>query len=87
MYTDGNGAPASAVLSTIWRGCPLIAYTFTAPAHQRQGLSSSLIESVAELLVGRGHPQVSLVVTRANPAMDLYEKLGFVEEDPPLDVA
>lgn len=86
MYTDGGGSPVSAIVSTMWRGCPLIAYAFTAPAHQRQGLSTSLIESVAELLSNGGHPYVSLVVTRANPAMDLYEQLGFIEQDPPLDV-
>jgi ribosomal protein S18 acetylase RimI-like enzyme len=85
MYVDGDGQPVSAIVCTLWRGLPLIAYAFTAPAHQRQGLSTSLIESVAELLASRGQQQVSLVVTRSNPAIDLYEKLGFVETDPPRD--
>ena len=86
MYTDGSGDPVSAVITTLWRGRPLIAYTFTSPAQQRQGLSTSLIESVAELVAGRGDRLVSLVVTRSNPAMGMYEKLGFIETEPPADV-
>ncbi|GLI29135.1 hypothetical protein ARHIZOSPH14_33770 [Agromyces rhizosphaerae] len=73
----------AAVLTTNWRGTPFIALVVTRLDAQRRGLASALIAEVAARCLARGEPELSLIVTRGNPALGLYERLGFVEVDRP----
>lgn len=49
------------------------------PAWRGQGVGTRLVEALAKRAAGAGHPALSLSVQRANPAMRLYERLGFLE--------
>ena len=74
---------ASAVLVTWWDDLPFLAFCLTRPDAQRRGLGAALISGAARSLEASGHRQVQLAVSRANPAVRLYERLGFREVPPP----
>jgi ribosomal protein S18 acetylase RimI-like enzyme len=76
-----DNAPVSSSLVTSWHGFPLLAFTVTLPEWQRRGIGGRLIFRSAELLASQGHRELRLMVTRANPAINLYRKLGFLECD------
>ena len=46
--------------------------------YRAQGIGSALIQAMLTLLCERGYTQVSLSVTKENPAVRLYKRLGFV---------
>lgn len=71
----------SSSLVTLWREFPLLAFTVTLPQYQNNGIGSHIISQSAELLRDEGFHELRLVVTRSNPAINLYRKLGFVEYD------
>ena len=48
-----------------------------APAHQRQGIGGRLVASVCHDADALGMP-VDLQVLKVNPAIRLYQRLGFV---------
>ena len=84
---ERNGHIASAVLVTRYEGRPLIAFTMTHPDFQRQGLAQVLMRSAMNALCACNEQEVYLAVTVANqPALRLYQKLGFeiVKPPPPL---
>ncbi|WP_353809702.1 GNAT family N-acetyltransferase [Agromyces sp. SYSU T00194] len=83
LVTEDDRGIAAAVLTTHWRGTPFIALVVTRLDAQRRGLASALIAEVAARSLARGEPELALIVTRGNPALDLYERLGFVEADRP----
>lgn len=72
---------ASSSLITLWRAMPLLAFSVTLPQYQNNGLGGHLISRSAELLRDEGYRELRLVVTRANPAITLYRRLGFVNDD------
>jgi ribosomal protein S18 acetylase RimI-like enzyme len=47
------------------------------PAYQRKGLGTQLLQELATRLRQAGLRQLALGVTRSNPALQLYERLGF----------
>ena len=69
----------TAVLVTLWDDLPFLAFCLTRPDAQRRGLAAALISEAARSLEAAGHLQVHLAVSRANPAVRLYERLGFRE--------
>jgi len=68
------GAPApsnsgAAALFAMW----------VAPAARRKGVGQALIEAVKAWAIDAGYPRLGLGVTTTNaPAIDLYERMGFV---------
>jgi GNAT superfamily N-acetyltransferase len=80
MLAEMNGKVVAATLITTLNERPLVAYSFTTPAQQRQGIALMLISRGAVLLRDQGAAELTLAVTRANPAIDLYHRLGFVDD-------
>lgn len=76
-----EGLIVSATLVTEFRGCPLVAFTMTAPEWKRRGLARAGLLRAMERLRGAGCETVTLAVSDANVhARRLYESLGFVED-------
>jgi ribosomal protein S18 acetylase RimI-like enzyme len=71
----------SSSLVTLWREFPLLAFSVTSPQYQNHGIGSHIISQSAELLRDEGFHEMRLIVTRSNPAINLYRRLGFVEYD------
>lgn len=57
---------------------PLLAFAMTDPAYQRRGIGQLLIEESVHRLDTVGMKELNLAVTRGNPAVALYQRLGFV---------
>jgi GNAT superfamily N-acetyltransferase len=75
-----DGAVVSATLVTDYEGCPLVAYSMTAPEWKRRGLARAGLLRVMARVRRAGRGEVGLAVTDSNtPARRLYESLGFVE--------
>jgi ribosomal protein S18 acetylase RimI-like enzyme len=51
------------------------------PECRGRGIGELLMRQVLELLRERGYPQASLSVQNSNPALRLYERLGFKAVD------
>jgi GNAT superfamily N-acetyltransferase len=79
LVADVDAVPVSSTLVTSWQGFPLLAFTVTLPEWQGRGIGNLLISQSAELLGGQGFHELRLVVTRTNPAVHLYRKVGFLE--------
>lgn len=47
------------------------------PSHRESGIGRSLLEALAEAARRAGHPALSLSVEVDNPALRLYERVGF----------
>ena len=45
--------------------------------YRNKGIGTQLMNYMIELLQAKGYPQVSLSITKGNPAVRLYERLGF----------
>ncbi|HVU60212.1 MAG TPA: GNAT family N-acetyltransferase [Mycobacteriales bacterium] len=56
---------------------PLLAFALTVPAWQRRGLAGWLIRLSVSRLADLGESELHLAVTRGNPALALYERIGF----------
>jgi len=59
-----DGDVLAAVICTTWQGLPFVAYAFTHPSRQRQGISSLLLLAAAGEVQRAGGVQLSLIVTR-----------------------
>ena len=57
-------------------GMPSIAISVL-PAYRNQGVGTALLTGLFNRLQKQGYQAVSLSVQKANPAMHLYERLGF----------
>jgi ribosomal protein S18 acetylase RimI-like enzyme len=79
LVSEIGNSLVSSSLVTILRGIPLLAFTVTLPQYQNKGIGSHIISQSAELLRDEGFYELRLVVTRSNPAINLYRRLGFVE--------
>jgi GNAT superfamily N-acetyltransferase len=80
FVADHDGRPAGAALVTLYRDLPLLAFLFTAKAHEGRGLGRGLVRSVMHALAEEGHDTLTLAVTRRNRrARRLYDHLGFIE--------
>ena len=58
-------------------GTPVITHLEVAPAWQRRGVGSALMEAVERLAFEHGHGLVCLGVGVANPARALYDRRGY----------
>lgn len=77
-WIEQEGQPVAATLITLWKEKPLLAFSVTEPAFQRQGLAEFLIRKSMNTLFKMGHAQMELGVTRGNESAErLYRKLGF----------
>ena len=48
------------------------------PEFRSQGLGQQLMMAMLDLLKAKGYPSVSLSVSKDNPALRFYQRLGFV---------
>ena len=81
LVSEIENSLVSSSLVTLLGGIPLLAFTVTSPHYQNKGIGSHIISQSAELLRDEGFYELRLVVTRSNPAINLYRRLGFVEDD------
>jgi ribosomal protein S18 acetylase RimI-like enzyme len=49
--------------------------------YRNQGIGTRMMERMIELMKTEGYTQVSLSITKGNPAIRLYERLGFTTVD------
>jgi GNAT superfamily N-acetyltransferase len=56
---------------------PLLAFVMTEPACQRRGIGKLLIEESIRRIDTAGVKELHLAVARRNPAVRLYQRLGF----------
>lgn len=61
---------------------PLLAFAMTEPACQGRGIGQLLLEESIHRLDTAGIKELHLTVTRSNPAVALYQRLGFVVVPP-----
>ena len=73
-----DGVIIAATMITTLNERPLLAYSFTCPDYQRQGIALMLISRSAAVLRDQDASELTLVVTRTNRALGLYHQLGFV---------
>ena len=66
-----------AVIVTEWQRRPLLAFVLVLPDYRDRGLGTALISRSAAELRALGYTEWTLAVTSGNPAMALYERLGF----------
>lgn len=69
-----------AVVVTVWADLPLLAFALVRPSWQRRGLGRALLARSANALRAAGETRWTLSVTRHNPAVHLYERFGFRED-------
>jgi GNAT superfamily N-acetyltransferase len=56
---------------------PLLVFAMTEPSYQGQGYCTKLLKHGLHVLSGQGFNICELVVTSGNPAIRIYERLGF----------
>ena len=76
---EGSGPPVSVVLCTTWRGMPYVAMVASSPQVQNRGYASSLVREVAATFEASGDTHVGLSLELGNPAVHLFNELGFKE--------
>lgn len=79
VAVTGDAIVAASIV-TLWRRVPLLAFVVCAPEHRGLGLGGALVARSAEALADDDHSLLRLIVTRTNPAVGLYRRLGFVDE-------
>jgi len=79
LARDDQGI-AAVSLASQWMGAPLLAEIGVRKDRRGQGLARALIVATKNALVDLGHDRLALYVTIGNdPAIRLYESLGFVQ--------
>lgn len=75
---EEDGRLVAATLITIWDDRPFLAFTVTAPSHQRQGLARAGVQRAMNRLRAGDETELQLVVTQGNSAAEhMYTSLGF----------
>jgi ribosomal protein S18 acetylase RimI-like enzyme len=74
---DDADKPLAQIACSLIDSEPTILFVYTASKFKRQGLAERLIRQAAFELHRLGYETVSLYVTHQNPALNLYERLGF----------
>jgi RimJ/RimL family protein N-acetyltransferase len=81
---ERDGRVVAATLITRWEERPFVAFTMTAPGHQRQGLARAGLVRAINRLAAAGETVLRLMVTQGNTRAEaLYESLGFRPEAQP----
>lgn len=78
MWIAENSGKKGAIITTLTDGEPLIVDIFVTPESRGKGLAGTLIRNSVSVLSASGYESVTLWVTKGNPAMELYSKLGFI---------
>ena len=73
---------AGAILLHLERGMPCISHMAVAPSFRHVGLGQHLALKAMRRLQELGYAQVLLYVTLGIPAINLYHRLGFIEDGP-----
>lgn len=82
MVAERDSRVVSATLVTHLVGQPFVAFAFTDPECQGQGLAGGCIRAAMARLRSQGERELGLMVTLANArAVSLYTRLGFVAEE------
>lgn len=68
---------AVAVFDNVHQERPLLAFVMTDPRYQRRGAGEQLIQECIRRLHAMGIRELHLAVTKGNPALSLYRRLGF----------
>src|SRR5712692_6504690 len=77
---ENEGQFVSAIIVTLWKEKPFIAYSMTHPDFKNRGMATYLLKSAINALLTFGYKELFLVVTVGNePAQHLYEKVGFAQ--------
>lgn len=75
-----DDTPVAVTLVTLYEGTPFLAFVYTGASWKGQGLAPALIQLSINALAARGYDRLTLVVTAGNePAMRIYERMGFAE--------
>ncbi len=74
---DHNGIPVSQMATSLVEGEPTILFIYTHPLYKGQGAASFLISAGGRALLKAGYPRLNLYVSEENPALNLYQRLGF----------
>ena len=74
---DERGEPLAEIACALIASIPTILFVFTAKSHKRRGHAEALIRAAAFELQRTGYKQVALYVTDSNPALRIYQRLGF----------
>ncbi len=76
---EDQGRFVSAIIVTLWKEKPLLAYSMTHPDFKSRGMATYLLKSAINALLTFGYKELFLVVTDGNaPAQHVYEKVGFI---------
>jgi GNAT superfamily N-acetyltransferase len=86
---EREGRIVATTLLTLWLEGPFVAFTATAPDHQRRGLARAGLQRCFNRLADGDEAWLRLLVTQGNQRAEaLYESLGFVPlAQPPLTTA
>ena len=74
---DASNKPISSVFCSIYEDEPFVIFSFTHPSEIGKGFASRLIKNAAANFSESGFETLHLYVTDSNPALSLYESLGF----------
>ncbi|MEM7689958.1 MAG: GNAT family N-acetyltransferase [Pseudomonadota bacterium] len=77
LIETGDGAPAGFVLSRHAADEEELLLIAVAPEARMRGLGQILIDHLFEAAAARGVKKVFLEMRRGNPALQLYQKVGF----------
>ena len=78
FVVEDDGRIVGASMVNLFDGQPFLTYVVVHPEMQGRGIGTSLIAATGEALRSAGHARMDLFVTESNePAVNLYEKLGF----------
>lgn len=80
FWIEMNDEAAAVICINLWNGTPLITEIYTGKKYLHQGMANLLIRTSMNTLYQMGYDVIELNVTVANvKAIDLYEKIGFVQ--------
>lgn len=77
VLASREGLPMAAIFVSMFEETPTVMFVYTGKAFAKQGHASVLIRNAAHALAVQGLPQLALFVNEANPAVNLYRRLGF----------
>ncbi len=80
VATEGDRLVATCLV-TEEKSLPLLAFALVLPEYQRRGLGTALITRSAAHLRMVGYHEWRLAVTEGNPALRLYQRMGFVADE------
>ncbi|MEM7666205.1 MAG: GNAT family N-acetyltransferase [Pseudomonadota bacterium] len=77
LIENSSGKPAGFVLTRAAADEEELLLIAVAPEHRRHGLGHKLIDRLFDTARGRGVTRIYLEMRRGNPAIHLYQKVGF----------